>query len=183
MKLQFSKIALFIVITGFFYSCNTVKRVPENQHLLVDNHIYVNDKRNNTERINNLLFQQRNKKLLGIPLRLYIYNSARPNIDSIINANIDSKPKKRRRLERFLSKKQLDKYVENRIGFNNWLKETGEMPIIIKQEKVDRSVKQLEAYYFNNGWFDVNATSKIDTIDSKTALVNYYVKTGDVNRI
>ncbi|MEO8933931.1 MAG: BamA/TamA family outer membrane protein [Xanthomarina sp.] len=178
MKLQFSKIALFIVITGFLYSCNTVKRVPENRHLLVDNHIYINDKKNNTERINNLLFQQRNKKLLGIPLRLYIYNSARPNIDSIINANIDSKPKKRKRLERFLSKKQLDKYVENRIGFNNWLKETGEAPIIIRKEKVDRSVKQLEAYYFNNGWFNVHASSKIDTLDSKTALVNYYVKTG-----
>src|SRR5690606_14566965 len=119
-----------------------------------------NDKKNNTERINNLLFQPRNKKIAGIPLKLYLYNSARPNIDSIINANIDSNPKKRKRLERFLSKKQLDKYVENRIGFNNWLKKTGEAPVIVNPDKISRSEKQLEAYYFNNGWFNVDASSE-----------------------
>ncbi|HLV38215.1 POTRA domain-containing protein, partial [Xanthomarina sp.] len=179
MKLQFSKIVLFIVITGFLYSCNSVKRVPENKQLLIDNHIYINDKKNNTERINNLLFQQRNKKLAGIPLKLYIYNSARPNIDSIINVKIDSKPKKRERLERFLSKKQLDKYVENRIGFNDWLKTTGEAPVILNTEKITRSEKQLEAYYFNNGWFNVDATSEIDTLDTQKVAVNYRVKTGE----
>jgi len=179
LKLQFSKIVLFIVITGFLYSCNSVKRVPENKQLLIDNHIYINDKKNNTERINNLLFQQRNKKLAGIPLKLYIYNSARPNIDSIINAKIDSKPKKRERLERFLSKKQLDKYVENRIGFNDWLKTTGEAPVILNTEKITRSEKQLEAYYFNNGWFNVDATSEIDTLDTQKVAVNYRVKTGE----
>ncbi|HLV14010.1 MAG TPA: BamA/TamA family outer membrane protein [Xanthomarina sp.] len=178
MKLQFSKIVLFIVITGFLYSCNSVKRVPEDKHLLVENNIFINDKKNNTERINNLLFQPRNKKIAGIPLKLYLYNSARPNIDSIINANIDSNPKKRKRLERFLSKKQLDKYVENRIGFNNWLKKTGEAPVIVNPDKISRSEKQLEAYYFNNGWFNVDASSEIDTLDNKKALVNYRVKTG-----
>ncbi|MCB0387930.1 MAG: BamA/TamA family outer membrane protein [Winogradskyella sp.] len=178
MKLQFSKIVLFIVITGFLYSCNSVKRVPEDKHLLVENSIYVNGKKNNTERINNLLFQQRNKKIINIPLRLYIYNAARPNIDSIVNANIDSKPKKRKRLERFLSKKQLDKYIEARIGFNNWLKTTGEAPVIVNKEKIEKSEKQLEAYYFNNGWFNVDATSKTDTLVNKKATVSYFVKTG-----
>jgi len=178
LKLQFSKIVLFIVITGFLYSCNSVKRVPEDKHLLVENSIYVNGKKNNTERINNLLFQQRNKKIINIPLRLYIYNAARPNIDSIVNANIDSKPKKRKRLERFLSKKQLDKYIEARIGFNNWLKTTGEAPVIVNKEKIEKSEKQLEAYYFNNGWFNVDATSKTDTLENKKATVSYFVKTG-----
>ncbi|MFL0353954.1 BamA/TamA family outer membrane protein [Xanthomarina sp. GH4-25] len=179
MKLHSSKIVLIIVFTGFLYSCNSVKRVPENEHLLTENTIYVNDKKNNTERINNLLFQQRNKKIINIPLRLYIYNSARPNIDSIINTNIDSKPNKRKKLENFLSKKQLDKYIEARIGFNNWLKKTGEAPVIVKDIKTQKSEKQLEAYYFNNGWFNVEATSKTTKLDNKTATIDYYVKTGD----
>ena len=179
MKLQFSKIVLFIVITGFLYSCNSVKRVPEDKHLLVENTIYVNDKKNNTERINNLLFQQRNKKIINIPLRLYIYNMARPNIDSIVNANINSKPKKRKRLERFLSKKQLNKYIEARIGFNNWFKNTGEAPAIVNKEKIEKSEKQLKAYYFNNGWFNVDTTSKTDTLENKKASVSYFVKTGE----
>lgn len=179
MKLQFSKIALIIVITGFLYSCNSVKRVPENEHILVENTIYINDKKNKSERINNLIFQQRNKKVASIPLRVYIYNTARPNIDSILKANIDSKPKKRKRLENFLSKKQLDRYVQTRIGFNNWLKKTGEAPVIVKESKTLKSEKQLEAYYFNNGWFNVDATSKTNKLENKKATVDYYVETGD----
>jgi outer membrane protein assembly factor BamA len=179
LKLQFSKIVLIIVITGFLYSCDTVKRVPENKRLLVENTIYVNDKKNKTERINNLLFQQRNKKIANIPLRLYIYNTARPNIDSLVNANIDSKPKKRQHLENFLSKKQLDRYIEARIGFNNWIKKTGEAPVIVNNEKTSRSEKQLEAYFFNNGWFNVDASSITDTLEDKKATISYYVKTGE----
>ena len=179
MKLQFSKIALIIVITGFLYSCNSVKRVPENEHLLVENTIYVNDKKNKSERINNLLFQQRNKKAVSIPLRLYIYNTARPNIDSIINGKLDSKSKRRNRVESFLSKKQLERYIQARVGFNNWLKKTGEAPIIVKDVKTQKSEKQLEKYYFNNGWFNVKTSSKTNKLDNKTATIDYYVETGE----
>ena len=179
LKLQFSKIALIIVITGFLYSCNSVKRVPENEHILVENTIYVNDKKNKSERINNLLYQQRNKKVASIPLRVYIYNTARPNIDSILKANIDSKPKKRKRLENFLSKKQLDRYIQARIGFNNWLKKTGEAPVIVKESKTLKSEIQLKKYYFNNGWFNADITSKTNKLENKKATVEYYVETGD----
>ncbi|WP_418512282.1 outer membrane protein assembly factor [Corallibacter sp.] len=179
MKIFLSKIALFIVITGFLASCNSVKRVPANEHLLTKNIITVNDKVNKTETINNLLYQRPNRKLARIPLRLYIYNSARPNIDSIINAGIDKKSKKREHLENFLSKKQLDKYVESRINFNKWLKKTGEAPVIIDDNKTEKSTNRLEAYYFNNGWFNVKATSETEKEDNQKGEVSYFVKTGE----
>jgi outer membrane protein assembly factor BamA len=179
LKLHFSKIVLIIVFTGFLYSCNSVKRVPENEYLLTENTIYVNDKKNKTERINNLLFQQRNKKVALFPLRLYIYNTARPNVDSIINGKLDSKPKRRERVETFLSKKQLERYIQARVGFNNWLKKTGEAPVIVKEIKTQKSEKQLFAYYFNNGWFNAEVSSKTNKLDDKTATVDYYVKTGE----
>ncbi len=72
----------------------------------------------------------------------------------------------------------MDKYIEARIGFNNWLKTTGEAPVIVNKEKIEKSEKQLEAYYFNNGWFNVDATSKTDTLENKKASVSYFVKTG-----
>ncbi|RSK41977.1 translocation and assembly module lipoprotein TamL [Mangrovimonas spongiae] len=179
MKLFFSKIALIIFCLGVLFSCNSVKRVPEGKKLLVKNTILVNGEKNKTERINNLLYQQKNRELLGItPLRLHIYNLARPNIDSIINAGIDAKPKKRQHLENFLSKKQLDKYIDSRIGFNNWLKKTGEAPTIINEEKTKKSENQLKAYYFNNGWFNVEASSEVTQISDKKAEITYNVTTG-----
>lgn len=178
MKLNLSKIILLIVISGLINSCNSVKRVAEDELLLLDNDVYVNDEKNNTEAINNLIYQQPNRKMFGIPLRLYIYNSARPSIDSIINAGIDKKPKKRQRLEKKLSKKQLDKYVESRKSFNKWLKETGEAPTIVDQEKTEKSIKRLKDYYFHNGWFNVDASYNIEEINKQRAKANYKVKTG-----
>ena len=64
-------------------SCNVVKRVGENQHLLTQTNVKINGKNNNTETINNLLVQKKNSTLLNIPLRLHIYNLARKNKDSI----------------------------------------------------------------------------------------------------
>ncbi|PNQ75266.1 hypothetical protein C1T31_03800 [Hanstruepera neustonica] len=179
MKKGAPKIVLNIIIVLLFASCNSIKRVAEDEHLLVKNTVYVNDKVNKTETINNLLYQKENRNLLGIPFRLYIYNTARPNIDSIVNSNIDKKPKKRERLERFLSKKQLDKYVESRIGFNNWLKKTGEAPVLIDDKKIERSVNRLEAYYFHHGWFNAKASSKINKDDNRKATVDYYITTGE----
>src|SRR5690606_24235400 len=42
-----------------------------------------------------------------------------------------------------------------------------------------RSEKQLEAYYFNNGWFNVEVSSKTDTLENKKATISYFVKTGE----
>ena len=179
MKIDINKIALNITIVLLLASCNSIKRVADDEHLLTNNTIYVNDKVNKTETINNLLYQKDNRKFLGFPFRLHIYNLARPNIDSIVNSNIDKKPKKRERLEKFLSKKQLNKYVESRIGFNNWLKKTGEAPVILDDSKAERSIKRLEAYYFHNGWFNAKATSEITRNDNQRATVDYHVTTGE----
>ncbi len=178
MKHALNNILSFIIIAILMTSCDSVKRVPESDYLLTKNSVYVNDKKDNTETINNLLYQKPNSKILNYPLRLNIYNLARPNIDSIVNANLDKRPHKREHLESFLSKKQLNKYIESRISFNNWLKKTGEAPVILNEERTKKSIKRLNAYYINNGWFDVESNYKIHKKDNQRAEVDYFVKTG-----
>lgn len=168
-----------MTIALFLVSCNTIKRVGKDEQLLTKNTVYVNDKVNNTETIDNLLYQKTNRKLLTIPLRLHIYNLARPNIDSILKANIAEKPNREENLEQFLSKKQLDEFIESKKGFNKWLKTTGEAPAILDDEKTKRSLNRLEAYYFHNGWFTAEATSETIKTDSSRVKVNYHVTTGD----
>lgn len=179
MKLTFNNILILFLLTGIFLSCDAVKRVPEDRYLLSKNTVYINEKKDKTETINNLLYQKPNSKLLKTPLRLHIYNLARPNIDSIVNANLDEKPNKRNRLESFLSKKQLDKYVESRINFNNWLKKTGEAPVVVNEERTKKSITRLNDYYINNGWFNVESTYDITRKDKQRADIDYYIKTGD----
>ncbi len=177
---QHSKIILIIVTISFLTACNSVKRVASKEHLLTNTTLLVNDKKVKNEAIKNLLYQRPNKKLpfLNTPLRLYIYNTARPNIDSILNARLANNPKKRKRLERFLSKKQLDKYLRSRKNFNNWIKKTGEAPVVVNDTLTKKSLKRLESYYWNNGWFDVKSSSETNRGDNQRATVDYSITTG-----
>lgn len=179
MKHQLSKIIIFAFIIGYFTSCDTVKRVAENEHLLIDNTVLVNNKKDNTETINNLLYQEPNRKILGIPLRLHIYNTARTNIDSIVDASINKTDNRKKKYEKFLSKKQLSRYKDSRIGFNKWLKNTGEAPVIVDYEKIEKSVIRLEDYYKYNGWSNVNVDFKINSTEKKRASVDYIVNHGE----
>lgn len=177
MKNQLSKIVLFI-ITIHITSCDSTKRVAENEYLLTKNTVFINGEKDKRETLDNLLYQEPNQKILGFPLRLQFYNLARPNIDSIINANLNKNPNRRQRLENFLSKKQLDKYIESRTNFNNWIKKTGEAPVIIDEDKARNSVKRLKDYHVNNGWFDVEASYDIQKTRNKSAAIEYQVQTG-----
>ncbi len=91
MKQSVTKISIFILTALIFASCNSVKRVGEYEHLLTDNSIFINDKKNNTESIKNLLYQKRNSKLFQFPFRLYIHNWAKPNSDSILDTELMDK--------------------------------------------------------------------------------------------
>ncbi len=172
------KISLTLVLIGFLTSCNVVKRVGENQHLLTDTAILVNDKKTNREEINNLLYQRPNAKVLGFPLRLHIYNLARPKRDSIFEAWLDKKPKKRARMNKIYSRKQVNRLKESALGLNSWLRTTGERPTIIDSVKTAKSMKNLRDYYFVNGWFDREVSYEMDTLGRKRASLSFNVKTG-----
>lgn len=63
-------------------------------------------------------------------------------------------------------------------GIHDFLKKTGEPPVIIDQSKTDKSVLRLKYYYFNNGFFNVKALSKLDSIKPKRGKIEYNITTG-----
>lgn len=179
MKQSFTKI-LILTLLFSLTGCNSVKRVTDGEHLLTDNTIEVNGKKNNTEPLKNLLYQKPNTKLpfIGMPLRLYLYNWAKPHSDSILEAKLEAKLAKNPFSKKLLSEKQLRKWYDYKKGWHNTLRNVGEAPTIYNAEKTDKSLNRLKAYYFNNGWFDVSATSTFTETDSLKAKVKYQVTTG-----
>ncbi len=178
MKKRFSKILILIILIECFTACEATKRIAEDEQLLTGNTVLVNEKKTNTEIINNLIVQSPNRKILGVPLRLHIYNLARPKRDSLFEAWLDKNPKRRERLTKKLSKKQVENLKESSIGFNNWLKRTGEAPVILNESKTKKSKRNLELYYKANGWFDNEVTFDVEKTKNKRASVIYNVTTG-----
>ncbi|WP_348813011.1 BamA/TamA family outer membrane protein [Flavobacterium maritimum] len=180
MKKISTKIAAFILIAIVICACNAVKRVPEGKLLLTKNEISANNKTIRDENIFNQLYQTPNGNLLGFPLRLNIYNMANLNPDSTYQAKFDNNPGKYERMSKWLSAKQVDRLGKSfwYYGIHDFLKKTGEAPVIIDKTKADKSALRLKYYYFNNGYFNVTTDYKIDTISTKKAKIKYTVTTG-----
>lgn len=179
MKFTGTKIGLFLVILSFS-ACNVVKRVPTNRLLLTKNKVLINGESSNDEDVNSLIIQKHNRKLLGIPLRLHIYNTANPKSDSLLNHRLQQKLDKNGFWVNFLSKKQFVEWYNYKKAWHNWRRATGEKPTIINPKLSEISAEKLRNYfYYNKGYFNNKVHFDIDTLNKeKRGIVTYHIQLG-----
>jgi hypothetical protein len=175
-----TKIATFIVIGIIISACDAEKRVPNGKQRLIKNEISVNDKVTSSEEITNQLYQKPNSTLLGLHLRLTLNNWAKPNPDSTYQAKFINHPKKYERMSKWLSAKQVDRLGQSfwYFGISEFLKKTGETPVIVDTSKTNKSISRIKYYYFNKGFFNVKANYKLDSLSAKKAKIKYSIATG-----
>ena len=176
-----AKISLLFLVVAF-NSCNTLKRVGENQLLLKKNIISVDSAEVKNADVESLILQEPNRTTLGYPLRLNLYNLAKQNPDSSFQSWLHRKEKREQRLINVLSKKQVDRLGESFLvkGINEWLKKTGEAPVILDTLKARRTLERLKAYYDSKGYFNNNTTYEIDTIPKRQrAIMDYKIELGE----
>ena len=156
-----------------------MKNVGKNEHLLTETEVLVDGKKDNTETVNNLVFQKPNSKLLGVPLRLHIYNVARPNIDSVLNAKYRNPEDPKTGLKKTLSLKQYEALITSKKKINKWWRNTGEAPAIYDEAKAEKTAKELRKYFYSKGWFDATTDFSVVKDSSREAKVTYKVSRGE----
>jgi hypothetical protein len=126
------------------------------------------------------MYQKPNSTLLGYKLRLNLYNLANLNPDSTYQAKFKNNPGKYERESKILSAKQVDRLGQSfwYKGIHEFLKRTGEPPVIIDTSKTKKTLLRLKSYYFNNGYFNVATNYDIDTLAHKRGKINYNITTG-----
>jgi len=181
LRNSLTKISLFILTGIIISACDTTKRVPAGKKLLTKNEIFVNDEKKNDENLNNLLYQKPNSSILGYRLRLNLYNLANLKHDSVYQAKFIKDPEKYKRKSKFLSAKQVNRLGESfwYAGIHNFLRDTGEPPVIVDEKSTEKSSKRLRSLYYNNGYFKAKTDFKIDTINDKKAKIRYFVTKGN----
>lgn len=181
MKKISTKIATFIVIGIIISACDAEKRVPNGKQRLTKNEILVNGKASNSEDVTNQLYQKPNSTLLGYKLRLNLFNLATPNPDSVYQAKFTKHPGKYERMSKWLSAKQVDRLGKSfwYHGIDDFLKQTGEPPVIVDTIRTSKSISRIKYFYFNKGFFDVKANYKLDSISVKKAKIKYTITTGN----
>jgi outer membrane protein assembly factor BamA len=183
LKKHLPKIALLFLIGSIFYSCSTVRNVPDGKKLLTKNEILVNETVVNNDVTNNLIYQKANSRFFGFPLRLSLYNLAKKNPDSSYNVWLHKKPNRKERLIKLLSEKQVNRLGKSFVvsGFSDFLKKTGEKPVIIDSIKIEKTKTKFKEYYFSKGYFNPSIKSITDSLSSKKAKITYSITTGNAS--
>ncbi|RVU91362.1 outer membrane protein assembly factor [Flavobacterium columnare] len=177
-----TKISIIILLAVLYTACSTVKKVPTNKYLLVKNTLEVDGAKfkTNEDGIIEQINQQPNTSILGFNFRLHLYNLAKEHTDSLFKKNILDNPKKYKRLSKWLSEKQVHRLGKSFVysGIHNFLKKTGEPPVLIDSLKTIRNAKNIEAWYQNQGYLRAKSSYKIKYLPNKKAHIEYFVKKG-----
>ena len=176
---RITKILLFIFLISFSESCVISKNIDKGKLILKSNEILINGKSISKDSLKPLLVQNQNNYFLGFPLSASLYESSKKNSDSIFNSWINKKSKRKKRLNKVLSKKQvlqIKNYIKN---FNNWKKRNGEELQLIDSTKTKISTENLKSYFKNNGYFDAKISSKVEINNDKYGKVIYDINLGN----
>ena len=175
-----TKISLILGIAWFFGSCNAVKHLKDNELLLTDNEVYIDGEASQDSDVFSLISQKPNQRIpiINFPLTLHFYNIAEPKPDSTFQAWLHRKPNREKKLNSFISKKQVDALDSAKVALNEWIRRSGDAPVIIKSERAEKSLKQIQKYYFNKGWFNVKGSYDIikDSLKPKRGKVAYKIQ-------
>ncbi|MEI6696553.1 MAG: BamA/TamA family outer membrane protein [Bacteroidota bacterium] len=135
---SFSIIGLFIILV----SCNSTRKLHDDQYLLKRNKIVTINYTISNDIIKGLIKQQSNKKFLGIKFKLAFYNLARQ-----VN------PK----------------------GFSKFLIKIGEPPVVLDTLLTNSTLKKMELYMDNHGYFNSKVEKIINYPRKKKAIVTYKI--------
>jgi outer membrane protein assembly factor BamA len=177
---RFGKLKLFLpVICGFFFACNSVRKIPEGEKLLVKNKIVIDTNTISTENLERYLKQKPNRKFLGIyRFHLNVYNLGLSENDSKFKKwlrEIGEEPviHDSEMVER--SKSQLELYMKKNGFFYATVSDSLEFKK--KKAKVTYYIKSGNAYTIRNIHYDTKDTGFIQLMNfcGKTSLL----KTGE----
>ena len=177
MKKRVTKISLFILIGFIIVACNTTKRVPNGKRLLMKNEISVDDKNITDENVFFQLYQKPNSSILGYRLRLNLFNLAKKNADTSYIKWLNRNPNRHKELAKLLSEKQVQRLGKSFLvsGWSDFLMKTGEPPVLFDSTSAKKSLKRLESYYYNKGYFDVKASYSNDLKTDKKTFLKYKI--------
>jgi outer membrane protein assembly factor BamA len=175
---SFANISLILIFIASLSSCISTKRVEEGEYLLENNIIYVNESRSYDNEDKKYIKQHENQKFFGFyPFYLHLYNLADLDPEKQIEKYKYNNPKLMQFMENAFSQKAVDGLEKDYIDIQNWLKKTGEAPVILNEKKTKKSTEQLALHYHNKGFFKA-ISSDTASYEFRKAKVKYYINTG-----
>ena len=160
--------------------CRVSKTLDKDDLLLDQNQFFYNGSRTYADSIQALVSQQPNKRILGIPLRLLIYQSANENTAQEFDNWLQKKPKRNQRMQSIWSQKQIDQIRAYKVQFQDWKRRNGEPPSLIDSLYFDEYADNITTYLSNRGYFKAKTkvAKELTSVSRKKANLIYDIQTG-----
>lgn len=175
-----SKILLFVCLTTILVGCSVHKSIDDERYLLNENIIIYNGERTNVDSLRRLISQKPNNKLLGIPLKLLLHQSANLNVNYDFDQWLQKKPKRQARMQKIWSQKQIDQMRSYKTRFQEWKMRNGEPPSLVDSLLYASYANNLRTYLSNKGYFktSVEVEEIIENESKKRKNLVYNIQTG-----
>lgn len=173
----FAKLCILIAIALSAWQCSTTKKLSDNQALLVEQNLLINGELTQRHPSQSILSTQPNKKFIGFPLGLHIYNLSSDFPETKFDTWLNKKPKREQRLNNLISPKQVQTIRRYKSFFNRWLKNTGEPPQVIDSSLIKESIDKLKQYFESQGYFSNEVSYNINKNAKQHAILSYSVNT------
>lgn len=135
-------------------SCDTTKRLGEGQYLLKKNRVLVSDKSADRGELESIVKQKPNKRILGIPFYLALYNLRDP----------DKVFRKRQLKDSVCAQRDLERVQRGkteRTCDHASRPRNGEPPVVADTSLTRRSAEQIRLYMQKEGWFRATVSDSI----------------------
>lgn len=154
MRITPARLLELLMVVVLLAGCNNAKRLPEDKYLLKRNKIQTNNPEIDKSDIQTLIKQKPNKTAFGLfRFKLTVYNWG--------------------------------KSIENDSSkIKQWLTQSaGEEPVVLDTAMTNNTLRQINFYLQNKGYFESSVNKDIERPDNKKAIVTYKIRTNKPYRI
>ena len=177
VKTSLSKLIILFLLLIFFEACKTINEIAGENYLLEKNIILKNNEELINDPIRFLSLDKPNKKILGIPFKLYLHEMASEKPDSIFEEWLRRKSKRKKLLNKILSPKQVNEIKRYKSSFNKWLKKNGEAPVFVDSSTIAKNIERFKQYFKNKGFFNTHVEVKKRLLPNQKGIVQYLIQT------
>ena len=164
MHQLFTKLSILILFIFILGGCSGTRILKTQEMLIEKSEVFENEQLLKNNPVNFIITTVPNKKVFGIPFGKILYESAHPDPKLKFQDWLQKKEKRTLRLNKWLSKKQVNALENYGVLFNDWLKKTGEVPAVLDSTEIKTSENRIIQYYKNLGHFDIEVT--VDTVQT-----------------
>ena len=176
MKYLGPKLRNLLFISILFTNCSADRFLKEGQTILSENKLIINGQEKKRDFANQLLFPENDRRSIISTIKYKLNSWSKVSPEQNFKNWIDKKPRRKEKLNKILSPKQVNQLKNYYLKYNSWLLKNGDFPTLVDTSEISKNIQRLKQYYKNLGYYDVQLKHERKDIKNNYQEIKYLVE-------